>query len=400
MSNPAVPTVLKPAVRKIIVAIAFAVAVIILMVWLAGGFHRKIGGEAVVRGTPSVDVAAGRLLPPDAVLETVRVIRVPATESAVGTIQAVHPISLASKVLAKVVETNIIAGQRVMKEAVLVRLDDADLKARLQQAQAAVDHAKAANDQAKIEFDRIEGLLKQGNAAQIEYDRAANSQRSAEAALRQAEQARQEAATILDYTVIRSPIDGTVVDKKVEVGDMVQPGQVLLSLYDTTRMQLVASVRESLTHRLKVGQTIGVLVESLGKQCQGTVSEIVPEAESASRTFAVKVTGPCPPGIYSGMFGRLLIPLDEEAVLVAPAAAVRRIGQLDVMEIVEGGRACRRAVRLGRTFGDMVEVLAGLREGEKVVVAGPPAPAKEAIPPITASCPAPKQSTPDPESRQ
>jgi hypothetical protein len=147
---------------------------------------------------------------------------------------------------------------------------------------------------------------------------------------------------------------------------------VLVTLYDPLRMQLVARVRESLTHRLKVGEDIGVHVDALGKTCVGQVSEIVPEAESASRTFSVKVTGPCPAGIYSGMFGRLLIPLDERKVLAVPRAAVRRIGQLDVVEVVAEGRRQRRTVQLGRPLaapnGQLVEVLAGLREGEQVVV--------------------------------
>ena len=117
-----------------------------------------------------------------------------------------------------------------------------------------------------------------------------------------------------------------------------------------------------------VGQEIGVQIEGLNKQCIGTVSEIVPEAQSASRSFQVKVTGPCPPGIYSGMFGRILIPLEEEEVLVVPRQAVRKVGQLELVDVVEHGQASRRAIRTGRTLGDDVEVLSGLREGEQVVV--------------------------------
>ncbi|HVP12886.1 MAG TPA: efflux RND transporter periplasmic adaptor subunit [Phycisphaerae bacterium] len=399
MSKTAASTLLSPLVRKIAVAAVFAVAVVILMTWLAGGFHRKIGTSSVGLAAETVE-SAGRPLAPGATVEPVRIIRIPATETAVGTIQAVHEISLASKLLARVIAVKVLAGQRVAKDEILVRLDDADLKARLQQAQAAVDHAKAARDQAQIEFDRIDGLLKQGNAAQIEFDRASNALRSGEAALRQAEQARTEAATILDYSVVRSPIDGTVIDKKVEEGDMVQPGQVLLTLFDPTRMQLVASVRESLTHRLKVGQNIGVFVEALGKECQGSVSEIVPEAESASRTFAVKVTGPCPPGIYSGMFGRLLIPLDEQEVLVVPAGAIRRIGQLDVVDVAEGGVVQRRTVRLGRTFGESIEVFSGLRPGEQVVVYAGPSSKSSTPATTTAPCPAPSDSTSGPGGRQ
>jgi len=174
--------------------------------------------------------------------------------------------------------------------------------------------------------------------------------------------------TTLDCATIRSPIDGTVIDKKVDVGDMVSPGQILVTLFDPKRMQLVASVRESLTHQLQIGQGIGVRVEGLNKQCSGTVSEIVPEAQSASRSFQVKVTGPCPPGVYSGMFGRILIPLQEEEVLVIPRRAVRNVGQLELVDVVENRRPVQRAIRTGRTFDENVEVLSGLREGEQVVL--------------------------------
>ena len=147
-------------------------------------------------------------------------------------------------------------------------------------------------------------------------------------------------------------------------------------------MQLVAR-RESLTHRLAVGQDIDVYVDAIGKTCTGSISEIVPEAESTSRTFSVKVTGPCPVGVYSGMFGRLLIPLDEQEVLLIPRAAVSRIGQLDLVEValqdqslterevvLKGRPVERRAVQLGRTYGDEVEVLSGLRAGELVALQG------------------------------
>ena len=197
-----------------------------------------------------------------------------------------------------------------------------------------------------------------------QYDKAVATLRSAEADLRRAQEAVNEVQATLDWATIRSPIDGTVIDKKVDVGDMVTPGQMLVTLFDPKQMQLVASVRESLTHRLQVGQSIGVQVEGLDKQCSGTVSEIVPEAQSASRTFQVKVTGPCPAGIYTGMFGRILIPLQEEQVLVIPRQAVRKVGQLELVEVVENGQVSRRAIRTGRTSrAKNVEVLSGLARG-------------------------------------
>ncbi len=349
----------KGIIKGVAAAICFLVVVVLLMMWLMGTFHAKVG-EA---HAPSAGRPVG-----DAPLAPVRKIRVPAVESAVGTIRAVQQSAVASKIRANVIEVNVTAGQEVKKDEVLVRLDDADLKARVQQAKASVIAARATRDQAKVEADRIEALFKKNAAAKIERERTVTDLKTAEARLKQAEQVAREAETVLGYATIRSPMTGKVVDKQVEVGDTVVAGQVLVTLYDHTRMQLVASVRESLTQRLKVGQKIGVTLESLEKTCMGTISEIVPEAESASRTFAVKVTGPCPPGIYPGMFGRMLIPLDDQEVLVIPQSAVRRVGQLTVVDVVNGGELRRRSVQLGRRFGQDVQVLSGLGEGERVAV--------------------------------
>jgi multidrug efflux pump subunit AcrA (membrane-fusion protein) len=78
------------------------------------------------------------------------------------------------------------------------------------------------------------------------------------------------------------------------------------------------------------------------------------------------------------MFGRILIPLEEEEVLVVPRRAVRKVGQLELVDVAERGTASRRAIRTGRTLGDDVEVLSGLREGEQVVVSAASEPAREA----------------------
>ena len=349
----------------ILTGLVFLVVVVLLMVWLAGGFHRKIDRS------PSQSQAASR--PPSesvAGAETAQVLlrQVPRVEQAVGTVRAVHESAVAAKLLAKIMEVNITAGQAVHKGDVLIRLDDEDLGARVEQAQSSASAARSARDQAKIEYDRIKQLMEQAAASKIEWDRVQSALKTAEAELQRAEQAVNESKTVLGYATIRAPIDGVVIDKRVEVGDTATPGQILLTLYDPTRMQLVASVRESLTRRLQVGQTIGVNIETIGHTCEGRVSESVPEAEAASRTFLVKVTGPCPPGVYTGMFGRLLIPLDDESVLVIPRSAVEQVGQLELVKVVEHDRLRRRAIKLGRLFGDEVEVLSGLREGERVVV--------------------------------
>lgn len=348
-------------IGQVAMFIGFGIGVIVLLLWLAGKFAPKVSTKSTAPEESQAAQFADRLA-------TARLIRLPVSESAVGTIRAVHETSLGSKLLARVVEVNLKAGQKVKAGDVLVRLDDTDLRAKMRQAEAAVSSAQAVYTQAAADEQRYGQLVKSKTVSQQDYDKSVMAMRSSEADLERAKEAVKEVQTLLDSATIRSPIDGTVIDKKVDAGDMVTPGQMLVTLYDPTRMQLVASVRESLTHRLHVGEDIGVQIEGLNKQCSGKISEIVPEAQSASRSFQVKVTGPCPTGIYSGMFGRLLIPLGEEDVLVIPRQAVREVGQLELVNVAEDGRIGRRTIRTGRTFGDEVEVLSGLREGEQVVL--------------------------------
>jgi RND family efflux transporter MFP subunit len=343
-----------------LVLLGFAAGVVVLLLWLAGKFSPKVPAKNAsdqAQGSP----IEGKLVP-------VRLIRLPLSESAVGTIRAVHETSIGSKLLARVIEVNLKAGQKVQTGDVLIRLDDADLRAKLQQAKAAVVSAEAVRTQAAADEKRYAQLVKSKTISQQAYDQAIMTLRSAEADLLRSRETVNEVQATLDWATIRSPIDGTVIDKKVDVGDMVTPGKMLVTLFDPKHMQLVASVRESLTRRLQVGQSIGVQVEGLKKQCSGTISEIVPEAQSASRSFQVKVIGPCPAGIYSGMFGRILIPLQEKQVLVIPRQAVQEVGQLELVEVAKNGQVSRRTIRTGRTLDKNVEVLSGLREGEQVVL--------------------------------
>ena len=269
-----------------VILLGFAAGVVLLMLWLAGKFSPK-----VAETTNSGQSQASAL---DDQVASVRLIRLPLFESAVGTIRAVHETTIGSKLLARVVEVNLKAGQKVKAGDILVRLDDTDLRAKFQQAKAAVASIEAVHAQAAADEKRYASLIESHAISRQDYEKAATALRSAEADLQRAQETVNEVQATLDWATVRSPFDGTVIDKKVDTGDMVTPGQMLVTLFDPKRMQLVASVRESLTHKLQVGQSIGVRIDGLNKQCSGTVSEIVPEAQSSSRAFQVKVTGPCP----------------------------------------------------------------------------------------------------------
>lgn len=342
------------------IVLLFAVSVTLVLLWLAGKFAPKVP-PAANRATASERNS------PD-ILAPVRWVRLPKVETAVGTIRPVHETTIGTRLLGRVIEVNLKAGQVVNADDVLVRLDDVDLQARRRQAEAVLHAAEAAHAQAQADMNRSANLVKSNAVSRQEHERAGTALKSADAELRRATESINEIQAMLEWATIRSPIRGIVIDKKVAVGDTVTPGQLLATLFDPLRMQLVASVRESLAQRLKVGQAMEVQIDSGNTQFTGQISEIVPEAESSSRAFHVKVTGPCPEGVYSGMFGRILIPLDDQQVLVIPRRAVQSVGQLDLVKVATQAAVRRRAVRLGRTIGSDIEILSGLREGEQVHV--------------------------------
>ncbi|MEN6405675.1 MAG: efflux RND transporter periplasmic adaptor subunit [Thermoguttaceae bacterium] len=349
-----------------VLSLAFAVGVVALLLYLAGKFSPKVPQPSAATSAEAVAVPADRLV-------TVQRISLPQIEPAVGTVRAVHETAIGSKLLARVVQADIKAGQQVQRGDVLVRLDDTELRARLEQADAAVAQAEAVRAQAAADEHRYAQLVKSRSVSQQQYDNAVTALRSANAELQRARAAFNESKAALSDALVLAPFDAVVIDKRVAAGDMVRPGQMLVSLFDPKHMQLVASVRESLTSRLTPGQVIDVRLEGHQQICSGTISEIVPEAQSASRSFQVKVIGPCPSGVYSGMFGRVLIPLDEEQVLVVPSRAVQNIGQLHQVDVLVHGVVQRRSVLIGRELGDQAEVLSGLSAGEQVVL---PAPSK------------------------
>ena len=332
--------------------------IVVLLIWLAGGFHEKVEPGPTEVGV--LPLGQARTM-------TVELMTVPLAEDALATVRAAHETEVGAKIMARVLAVHAQAGQRVEQGQVLVELEKGDLQARVSQAQATVDAAQASLDQAQTDYDRIVRLRAQDSASELEFTTATNGLNTAKANHEQALSVLREAEAFIGYATIQSPITGIVIDKTVDVGDMVRPGQTVFRLYD--QLQLVATVRESLATRLKVSQQLPVTLEALNLRCKGTVSEIVPESDVLSRAFYVKVTGPCPPGAIPGMFGRLHIPLGERQELRIPRSAVRYVGQVAVVyRDIDGSRVERTFVQLAGEHGDQVAIASGLSAGDRIVV--------------------------------
>jgi len=174
---------------------------------------------------------------------------------------------------------------------------------------------------------------------------------------------------MLTYAQITAPMDGVVTDRRIEPGDLANPGQVLLAIYDPTNMQLEVPVPVRLLAKLPVGQTVEVTLDRPATNFQGRVRQIVSEIDPLSRTQLVKVhIEGTSSDVLPGTFGRLWVADDARQTVVIPASAVYSVGQIELVQVVKDQRAIRRAVRTGPKHGASVEVLSGLAGGDVVLV--------------------------------
>jgi len=336
-------------------------AIVLLMLWVLGSFRK----DRIQPGSAAAPERKADGLP----TWTVALTTVPVTSEAVGTVRAEHVATVTSRVVATIVQLRVSAGQRVSKGDVLVELDDRELRARLEQAREAVRAAEAALAQAQSNFKRDKPLFDQRVISAYDFDITETALKTAQANLDRLRQAQQEAEANLSYAVIRSPFDGVVIDRLAEAGELAAPGKPLLSMYEQNRLWLEASVPEQQLARVRVGQAYTVRIDAYGRTLRGRVVEIVQSADPATHTVLARVRLEDPRGLLPGMFGRLLIPESPQQVLTIPANAVRRVGQLTSVDVIQDGRVERRTVQLGRAAGAEVEVLSGLAPGEKIVAA-------------------------------
>jgi multidrug efflux pump subunit AcrA (membrane-fusion protein) len=117
---------------------------------------------------------------------------------------------------------------------------------------------------------------------------------------------------------------------------------------------------------LRIGATCRVRIDALKRDLDGTLLEIVPSSDPASRTVTARVTLPSLPTLFPGLFGRLLIPVGERLRLTVPDAAILRVGQLAMVDLVVGGALQRRSVQLGAGDAGETEILSGLASGDRV----------------------------------
>jgi len=354
-------------------------------------------------------------------IEMIKLSPVQEDYEAVGTVRSKTTNFLSSKTVGSILAVHVREGDRVKIGQLLIEIDDRDSQSQLQKAEAGLREvregleeieqnihgaeaarggAEAGRALALATFKRYQGLLEEKSASQQEFDEVQAKMKIAEAeadragrtlqalvarknqVLAKMEQVKADitrAQIYVGYGRITSPINGVVVSKQAEIGLLAAPGVPLITLEDNSLYRLEVSVEDSMLKQIHLGAASRISIDAIGlKEFSGRVTEIVPASDPGSRSSTVKIDlldGKGSSGsravLRSGLYGRARFSIGEKQILKVPLKAILQRGQLVSVFIVDSSQVLHlRLIKTGKQYGDQLEVLSGLNDGDRIVVEG------------------------------
>jgi RND family efflux transporter MFP subunit len=270
----------------------------------------------------------------------------------------------------RVTALNVDVGQQVRKGQVLLEIDHRTLDSDLRQAQAALDEAEAGVALARINLGRGQGLAKSQLISASALDELRAGLVQAEARLSTTRAQRDGVQLRRDFASLRAPDDGVISKRLVQPGQVVSAGSELLRLIRQGRLEWRPELPEAQLASVAIG-AVASLRDGAGQPVSGKVRAISPGVDTGTRTGTVYVDLPEPGALKAGAFVEGRITTSSSNALMVPAAAVvMRDGYAYVFTANDKGLVQRLRVRTGAADGDQVEVLEGLRSGQKIVATG------------------------------
>jgi RND family efflux transporter MFP subunit len=317
--------------------------------------------------------------------------------NASGYVVAQRKAAVASKITGRLVSLYVSEGSRVKKGQVIARLENEDAESAREQAKASLSVANANLEQARAElkdatltYNRNKRLISNGAISHVEYEnseirynRAKAVVDSAEATIRVNSAALRSATVAENYAIIRSPFDAVVLTKNADIGDIVTPlgaaanaKAAVVTIADMTSLEVEADVSESNLSLIKSGQPCQIQLDALPEsRFNGVVKTIVPTADRSKASIMVKVTfNDNDPRILPEMSAKVAFlsrPIKPEEMKPRTALdrnAVINRSNKNVAFLVKEDEVVETTVSVGEQFGDMIEVLSGLKSGDKVVL--------------------------------
>jgi len=292
-----------------------------------------------------------------------------------GSVEARRRAALSTRMMARVTGIPVEVGDRVQAGQILIRLGTDDIAANRAKAEAAVAVAGAARDEAAKQAARMDTLLAQDAVPLVQRDQAHLGLTQAESQLAMAEATLREVETANRYATIRAPFDGAVVSRNINEGDLAAPGMPLLTVDADGPREAVIAVPADIARFVAVGATLHVTTRD-GLSAGAVVRAVSSGADPMTRT--VQIRAALPGDWPTGVAVTALVPAGARVGVAVPERAVVRRGQLTGVRVLTDEGELLRWVRLGRTVAPTrtsddemeprVEVLSGLRAGERVVL--------------------------------
>jgi len=299
-----------------------------------------------------------------------------------GTLHAQQTAVVSAQIPGRIREVLVQAGDRVRPGQLLVTLDDAAMQSAVSQAAAgelvAEKQQMAAQSDASLAagtLARYQILKEQKSVSPQEFDEVEKRAEAAQlraasdtAQIEQAKAAVSGARAQLAYATLHAPFGGVITARLADPGTLATPGLPLLQIDRDGPLQFYTTVDESLIATVRIGMKIPVSIDGAATPLGGTVAEIVPAADPASRSFLVKLALPLAPTFRAGMYGTAAIAGGTKAMIVAPGSAIVLRGSLPCVYALDvNGIAQLRYVTLGSRHGGQVEILSGVAAGESLV---------------------------------
>ena len=285
-----------------------------------------------------------------------------------GIIEAVNQATVSAQTQGQVKEVLFDVDDFVAAGSVIARIKDTEHRARVAQAAAELDSANATLNHAREEFDRIKGLFNKQAASESAMDKAIADVKNAQARVEAATAALEQANEQLAYTEVRAPYAGLVTQRHVQVGEIANPGQPLMTGISLDHLRVTVDVPQNLIPAVRAGQ--GARIHLPGNQVVTAAGMTVfPFADQGSNTFQVRLGLPADlANLYPGMFVKAGFLTGAKRELAIPKAAVVQRSEVTGVYVLTDGQVRFRQIRVGRDLGDALVVLSGLSEGERVAL--------------------------------
>ena len=292
-----------------------------------------------------------------------------------GIVEAAQTANISTRVMGRITNIFVKTGDRVNKGQLLASVWDEDIKAKRAQTDAMIAEAEGAYATALKDYDRFNNLYKQQSATAKELDNVTLQYNSAKARVAAARQMRSEVNANLSYSSLTAPFSGVVTQKLAEVGSIANPGMPILTIEQDGIFQVSASIAESDISSIHLGDVAAIQIKSTGKNFDGKIIQINPSSQFTGGQYIVKISIPATAkkDIYAGMFAGVNIPVKDirqvknDAVLVPSSAIINRDELTGIYTVSVNNTALLRWIRLGKNYGDKIEVISGLSKDEKFI---------------------------------